>query len=361
MESRDKRVALVTAMDFWRLGGGAFVRDIALMWHLGHEAELTVIYVGSTRGPTNGALTSLGLPIAFVSLTDGPETTGAQKADRLRTHFARHPVDVCLFDRVEPAYLIDAVPEGTRTFLDTHDVPGDPIEGLISEEDKARDHEYWLRALAIYRRFDRVIAIQARDFRRLGEALGPEKVLLAPHPASLPRVERPATARRIGLVASDWIYNIEGLAWLVEEVWPQLDDLDLELHLYGRSARFVDTSRLKNVIRHGFVLDLAGVYRQIDVAINPTRRGSGLKIKTVEAMSSGLPLVTTSEGARGLEDLAGTCFLVADQPHQFADAIRRVVTDRALRDRLANTAAQHATRNMSPEACLGPLIDEVLA
>jgi glycosyltransferase involved in cell wall biosynthesis len=85
--------------------------------------------------------------------------------------------------------------------------------------------------------------------------------------------------------------------------------------------------------------------------------GAGLKIKNVEALASGLPLVTTGEGARGIADVAGDAFLVADDPDAFASACLRLLDDVSLRTRVAARALQVARERFSPQACFAPLLD----
>lgn len=71
----------------------------------------------------------------------------------------------------------------------------------------------------------------------------------------------------------------------------------------------------------GAVQDLESFYSGCTLAINPVQVGSGLKIKTIEAMGWGMPLVTTSAGASGLEGEAGKSFVLAEDPATFARAI----------------------------------------
>lgn len=70
-------------------------------------------------------------------------------------------------------------------------------------------------------------------------------------------------------------------------------------------------------------------YRTARVAAVPLRYGAGVKLKVVEALREGLPLVTTSIGAQGLlglEDIVSICH----EPQDFADAVCRLLTDDAL-------------------------------
>ena len=61
--------------------------------------------------------------------------------------------------------------------------------------------------------------------------------------------------------------------------------------------------------------------------INPQRFGTGLSIKSVDALLHGRPLVTTASGARGLEDGAGTAYRPADSAEEFGDEVVRLLRD----------------------------------
>jgi len=73
--------------------------------------------------------------------------------------------------------------------------------------------------------------------------------------------------------------------------------------------------------------ETAIILGEIWVVINPMRFGTGLSIKSLEALGHAKPLVTTSVGARGLGEGVGQAFLVADTPEEFASAITSVLLD----------------------------------
>src|SRR5690606_10009835 len=108
----------------------AFARDIALMWYLGQELRLTVVYAGGTPPPAEDAIRASGLPVEFIALAPVPPVSRGTLFARFRDLCRQRRFDVCVMDRIEPAYLLDALAPGTRTFLDTHDVPGDEFVEL---------------------------------------------------------------------------------------------------------------------------------------------------------------------------------------------------------------------------------------
>jgi glycosyltransferase involved in cell wall biosynthesis len=75
----------------------------------------------------------------------------------------------------------------------------------------------------------------------------------------------------------------------------------------------------------GYVADLAPLYARARVAISPLRFGAGVKIKTIEAIQHGLPVVATSVGAEGFRVDNPDAIVVEDDPERFADAIAEIV------------------------------------
>jgi len=80
----------------------------------------------------------------------------------------------------------------------------------------------------------------------------------------------------------------------------------------------------------GYVDDVVPYYRQAAISIVPIRAGGGTRLKILEAMALGRPVVSTSMGCEGLEVLDGEHLLIADDPQQFAGKIAQLLTDNKL-------------------------------
>jgi glycosyltransferase involved in cell wall biosynthesis len=215
------------------------------------------------------------------------------------------------------------------------------------------------REFAVFRRFDAVIAIQSSDYDKMRGVLGDDRVVLTPHPALAARKALRPSVASIGFVASGWKANIDGIGWFAAEVWPAVRRPGLTLDLYGWIGEHWPVPPGRGIVARGFVPDLETAYGAIDIVINPVRYGAGLKIKTVEALGRGLPLVTTREGARGLDAIAGRAFLVADDAAAFAAALDRLIGDEAARRALGEAAYRFAEAELSPEACYAALVREI--
>ena len=120
--------------------------------------------------------------------------------------------------------------------------------------------------------------------------------------------------------------NVDGTVWFCQEIAPILRGagLKFELQIAGSNPT-ADIWDLEADDVHvlGFVSDekLQSLYREADVVIAPLRFGAGVKGKVVEAMASGVPVVTTQAGAQGLAGADDYLFL-GDTPEEFAAAVQ---------------------------------------
>ena len=109
----------------------------------------------------------------------------------------------------------------------------------------------------------------------------------------------------------------------------------------------------------GYVADLNQYFDQARVFIAPLRFGAGMKGKIGMAMSLGLPIVTTTIGAEGMGLVDGVHALVADDPKNFADAIKLLQSDDRLWNELSSQARGLATDQWSPTRMRDRLTDLV--
>ena len=103
------------------------------------------------------------------------------------------------------------------------------------------------------------------------------------------------------------------------------------------------------------VEDLRPYRKGATIFINPMRLGSGLRVKILEAMGSGLPVVTTSLGAAGLPAQNGMNCFINDTPKGFANAISWLLTDTQLADRMGARAKQMTTQQYNVHASTAQL------
>ena len=209
---------------------------------------------------------------------------------------------------------------------------------------------------------DVVIAIQPREAEILGEMVDPKKVLCIEHGVQEQdrQPEHAAAAEGIVLVASDNPGNVAGLRWFLNTVWPRVltRHPSAALHVFGPLSEH-PCCRGPRVERHGFVPQARDAYPYGRIAINPLQDGTGLKIKTVEAMAFSRAVVATPVGAEGLEDADGTALRVAEDGLAFANRLCELLADPDEALRLGERARSYAQRRFHPDVVYAPLVRQL--
>jgi succinoglycan biosynthesis protein ExoO len=111
----------------------------------------------------------------------------------------------------------------------------------------------------------------------------------------------------------------------------------------------------------GRVAELAPLYRRADVVVSPLRVGSGLKIKLIEALAHGKPVVATTVTAQGVAHLLTGSVALADTPQDFATQVLHLLAQPLVRAARAEAALGVARRSFSASAAYAGVIDHFWA
>jgi len=130
----------------------------------------------------------------------------------------------------------------------------------------------------------------------------------------------------------DYEPNIDGLNWFVAEVWPSIHKNinNAVLTIIGRNPSAVLRQKmisLPGIHFIGSVNDVRTYYYQNTIAIVPILKGSGTRLKILEAMALGIPVVSTTKGAEGIEVESGNQILLADDPETMIKAVLVLLSD----------------------------------
>ena len=87
----------------------------------------------------------------------------------------------------------------------------------------------------------------------------------------------------------------------------------------------------RDIVVTGHVPETRPYFAQSAVFVSPLRGGSGIQVKNLEALAMGLPVVTTSVGAAGIEAEIGRDLIIADEPKEFASKVIQLLDDPKLR------------------------------
>ncbi len=156
--------------------------------------------------------------------------------------------------------------------------------------------------------------------------------------------------------------NVDAALYLVHEVLPMIRCRisGVQLILAGsRPPPVITELRVDGVTVTGWLPDLRPLYYRARVSVAPMRFGAGVKGKIGEALSFGLPTITTTLGIEGMNVLPGRDILIGDTPEQFADRVAEAYLSRPVWDGLRMHGAQAIDQQFGREAT-NARIDELL-
>jgi len=155
----------------------------------------------------------------------------------------------------------------------------------------------------------------------------------------------PEADRLLTIGTMFWLPNSEGVMWWLREGYEQLRVMRPELTydiVGARPPRALQelAEPCEGVRLHGYVADAVPFWTQASALAVPLLSGGGVRVKILEAMAMGVPVISTTLGCEGLDVQDGVHLLVADSPAAFAQACARVLQDSDLARHLARNARQ---------------------
>ncbi|MBF0604429.1 MAG: glycosyltransferase [Nitrospirae bacterium] len=252
-----------------------------------------------------------------------------------------HCAEVCDFLHLAVNY--DTMPPNIPVILFTHNV-----EQEIFHRRRDVATHWWHRWLwhnqyrkmrhleeSVIPRFPRILTVSDRDshfFRSTSQHSDIRTIPTGVDFEHLPWHPPADTLEVVFMGSMDAHQNVDGIQWFLKEVWPLLKRRVplARVRIIGRYPPRSLTSAYESdqqVTFTGWVDDVAGASRTGQVFAVPLRVGSGTRIKIYEAMALGLPVISTSIGAEGLELEPNIHYLKADSPEAFSDALAMMLLD----------------------------------
>lgn len=354
----------------------------------GHQVTVATL----ARTPKDRAqvqrLEAMGIPVLSVSLSRFQMLANAGRAflrgqplqarllwsgalmAQIQQRLLAHPVDMIHVEHLRMAayglrlldqgpVVWDAVDSLTSLFQQATLASRSGVWKLLGrlEAPRLSRYEPWLTT-----RFPATLVISSRDKAIFQDASPvPERIHLAPFgtPVTDPLPPAQRAANRLVLTGSmNYHPNVASAHYFVREILPLVwrTHPDVQVQLVGAnplpSIQQLASERIEVT---GFVESVTDYLRQATLALAPVTYGSGIQIKVIEALLTETPLVATSMATRGLELVHGRHALLADTPEDFAAAIDTLLSDPALRARLAaegrrfveeNHDLRHTTANL---------------
>jgi len=192
-------------------------------------------------------------------------------------------------------------------------------------------------------KFDSVWICSDIDSSRMSSRIGSNRIQVVENivdAQELAAIDRSNIEPAVLMIASfDYEPNKAGAEFFVAKVWPRITSVipEAQLWLVGKNSQLQEWSGKQGILVTGMVDDVRPYLERAMISVAPIFVGTGTKLKILEALGAGLPVVTTTIGAEGIDVVNGVDLLIANTPEDFADYCIRLLTDRKLRDELASS------------------------
>lgn len=159
----------------------------------------------------------------------------------------------------------------------------------------------------------------------------------------------------------EWAPNQEGLIWFFDNCWDAVREKypDLQFFIAGRNAPawFQKMMNLPNVVFKGEVADAYEFINSKSIMVVPLFSGSGMRIKIIEGMALGKPIITTAVGTEGISTTSGVNIVVTENAEGFVQSISDLIENRKYFDKISKNAIEYIHENFDNLSSAGSLID----
>lgn len=219
-----------------------------------------------------------------------------------------------------------------------------PLKRLVLQRERGALRRFEARTLG---QFDQLATVTEEDrwiLERLAEDEGGKRFTYGQDSHTIPicvdtEALQPVRAQEgarevLHLGTMFWPPNVEGVVWFGREVWPRVKAAvpGARLTIAGKNppGEVLALAADPAVRVTGYVADPGPYLEQAGAFIVPLFAGSGMRVKIVDGWRWGLPVISTTIGAEGIEYREGENILIADEAEGFAAAVVRVLRDGGL-------------------------------
>ena len=159
----------------------------------------------------------------------------------------------------------------------------------------------------------------------------------------------------------EWTPNQEGISWFMDNCWLQIHEKypDLKFYVAGRNAPawLIHKLDVKNVTFVGEVEDAYQFMNSKSIMVAPLLSGSGMRIKIIEGMALGKPIITTTIGTEGISTESGKNIVVADESDLFVNAVSDLINNEEYFHLISKNAIEYIHEKFDNLASSSALIE----
>lgn len=278
----------------------------------------------------------------------------------LRKLLVQHDFDVILF---ETLYLVELANEADDkiTILGQQNVESDiqkrAYEVATNPIHRWRDKLMWRKLYQFEKRyvqqFSACLSVSERDATLLRQMSPHTEIHIVPNGVDCLHFQpQPATKREENKLlffgTLNYGPNVEGILWFVQEVWPYIQakrpEIILEIVGINPAPAVIALAQHSGIHLVGFVPDVREKLWTTTICVAPLLTGGGTRLKILEALAAGCPVVSTTVGAEGLDLEDGRHLLLGDTAEEFAAQVLTLLDSPAQRLTLGQEGQQAVAR-----------------
>lgn len=270
---------------------------------------------------------------------------------RLQGLVSRVRFDVVHADTLGLSPYVPLIPQA-GTVLNHHDIESALVRRRASHERNFLWRAFWLQEsanlLGAERRwcptFDVNVVVSEDEGALVRPSCGESDICVVPNGVDVtyftPRRD-PGGNRLLFCGRLDQLANRGAITYFFNSIWPQLSGKvkNLEIDVVGKNppSWLLELSRRDQRVHvPGFVDDVRPYFERATVFVCPITDGGGTRLKILDALAMGMPIVSTTFAASGLGLCDGQHLLMADTPEAFETKTLQLLSNKAQRDHLAS-------------------------
>lgn len=275
----------------------------------------------------------------------------------LKDALAQEQYDVIWFDTISLAqYRHYAAMDGKLLMLNHHNVESDMMYRRAEKEHNIFKKVYFYQEAYKLRKYEKNqvsrfninITCSELDSKRL-EVFSPGiATYVIPNGVDTAFFSPDAAAdadphELVFIGGMSWYPNREAMLFFAKHVWPLLKQKipNIHMHVVGETPPqdIIDFSKHDDHYHvHGFVDNVKDIFNKAGIYVCPISDGGGTKLKILDALAMGKPIVAHPIACEGIDVVDGENVLFAETPEEYAHNIGRLIEDNALRDAFSRSA-----------------------
>jgi len=290
---------------------------------------------------------------------------------KLKSHLKNNKVDIVIFESIYLASYFSVVKKYStaKTIIRSHNVEYEIWERLAENEAFFLKKIYFKKLakdlkkaeLSIINKTDGIISITFEDEKKLlkyGVKIPLTTIPVSIESQSLNCDYLVNSFFHIG--SMNWLPNLEAVNNLINNIFPKirLKIPTAKLYLGGSfMPDTIQTSESEGIIVEGFINNVPNFITSNGIMLAPIKSGSGVRVKILESMSFGVPIVTTKIGIEGIHSTNGTDIMIANTEDEFIQNAIELSLSKEIRESIGRNAKKNIEENYQTEVITKKLIE----